>query len=189
MRTKLSLLRSLLQPVLRPVLVGLGLAAVFSGCVATQKIPVSTDPSGAVVFLDGKQVCPSTPCSVEMPKDKDHLLTVIREGYRQRDIAVRRVFDTASVLRESVREGARSGVEGALSSADQQERDGRAYTLKPDMVMLKLVGENEPEPAPAARNGQGGQPGQNGQGTGDPLLDMGLELFRVLEGGKDGQAQ
>ena len=155
-------------------------AAALSGCVATQKIPVSTDPSGAVVFLDGKQVCPSTPCSVEMPKDKDHLLTIIRDGYRQRDIAVRRVFNTASVLRESVREGVRSGMEGALSSADQQERDGRAYTLKPDMVMLKLVGENEPEPVPAARGAQG---------TGDPMLDMGLELFRIIEGGKGGQGQ
>ncbi len=173
MRTKTPLLRTACAALF---------AAALSGCVATQKIPVSTDPSGAVVFLDGKQVCPSTPCSVEMPKDQDHLLTIIREGYRQKDIAVRRVFNTASVLRESVREGARSGVEGALSSADQQERDGRAYTLKPEMVTLKLIGVNEPEPAPA-------KAGQGAQGTGDPMLDMGLELFRIIEGGQGGQSQ
>jgi hypothetical protein len=171
MRTKTPLLRTACAAFF---------VAVLSGCVATQKVPVSTDPSGAFVFLDGKQVCEATPCSVEIPKDQDHLLTILKDGYRQKDIAVRRVFNTASVLRESVREGARSGVEGALSSADQQERDGRAYTLKPDMVMLKLVGVNEPEPAPAARGAQG---------TGDPMLDMGLEFFRIIEGGKGDQAQ
>ncbi|MDQ7835405.1 MAG: PEGA domain-containing protein [Humidesulfovibrio sp.] len=72
------------------------LAAVFAiallgGCVTTQKVPVSTDPSGALVYLDGQQICAATPCSVEMATGQNHLLTIIKEGYGQKDIPVRPV--------------------------------------------------------------------------------------------------
>lgn len=65
--------------------------AGLSGCVAAQKVPVSTDPSGAMVYLDGSKVCEATPCSVEMLNDKSHLLTIVKDGYRQKDIQVRPV--------------------------------------------------------------------------------------------------
>ncbi|MBU1039801.1 MAG: PEGA domain-containing protein [Proteobacteria bacterium] len=64
-------------------------AALLGGCATTQKIPVSTDPSGAAVYLDGVQVCTSTPCSVEMSTDQNHLLTILMTGYGQKDIPVR----------------------------------------------------------------------------------------------------
>ena len=79
---------------------------VCCGCVATQNVPVSTDPSGAAVYLDGKQMCAATPCSVTIPKDQDHLLTIIKPGFHQKDIAVRRVYDTAGMLRDSVKHDA-----------------------------------------------------------------------------------
>lgn len=63
---------------------------VASGCAGVQRIPVSTDPSGAQVFLDGVAVCPATPCSVEADKNSDHLLTIIKDGYRQRDVTLNR---------------------------------------------------------------------------------------------------
>lgn len=84
-------------------------AALCSGCVAVQKVPVSTDPQGAVVYLDGKQVCAATPCSVEAANDQDHLLTIVKDGYRQKDIPLRRA-----------------------------KAAGGAATLSPDMVTLKL---------------------------------------------------
>jgi hypothetical protein len=158
-------------------------AAALSGCVATQKVPVNTDPMGATVYLDGKPVCQATPCSVEIPKDQDHLLTIAKDGYRQKDLPVRRVFDSASVLRESVRQGARAAQSGdlggaissAASSADKQEQDGRAYVLSPDMVILRLIPVGEPLPEEPAKNA-------GRQGTGDPALDLGLELYRMLDG-------
>lgn len=161
--------KSALIPALALVLLG--------GCVATQKVPVSTDPMGAVVYLDGKQVCAATPCSVEATKDQDHLLTIVKDGYRQKDIPLRREFDTVGTLRDSVRDGIRAGsITGAVKSADERERDGSAYTLKPDMVSIRLRSLSEPEPEPQkARSGS----------TGDPAVDLGLELFRMLEGGKD----
>jgi len=62
---------------------------LLCGCALTQKVPVSTDPSGAAVYLDGKPVCASTPCSVEASTDQTHLLTIIKEGYRQKDIPLK----------------------------------------------------------------------------------------------------
>jgi hypothetical protein len=50
---------------------------------------VSTDPSGALVYLDGALVCAATPCSVEMPTDQNHLLTILMAGHGQKDIPVR----------------------------------------------------------------------------------------------------
>ena len=81
-------MRSMSAPFLSPV-VALALAAALSGCATTQQVPVSTDPSGASVYLDGKLACPATPCSVEAEKGKTHLLTITKEGYRQKDIALR----------------------------------------------------------------------------------------------------
>lgn len=67
----------------------LATATLLCGCALTQKIPVSTDPSGATVHLDGRLVCAATPCSVEASTDQAHLLTIIKEGYRQKDIPLR----------------------------------------------------------------------------------------------------
>lgn len=71
------------------------LAAALTGCTSIQKIPVSTDPSGAVVYLDGNKVCETTPCSVEMKNDQSHLLTIVKEGYRQKDITMRLTQDSS----------------------------------------------------------------------------------------------
>jgi len=84
-------------------------ALLCTGCVTIQKVPVSTDPLGAVVYLDGKQVCASTPCSVEATNDQDHLLTIVKDGYRQKDIPLR-----------------------------LNKTSGGGATLSPDMVTLKL---------------------------------------------------
>jgi len=65
------------------------LAAAFTGCAGVQKVPVSTDPSGALVYLDGNKVCEATPCSVEAKNDQSHLLTIVKDGYRQKDITLR----------------------------------------------------------------------------------------------------
>jgi len=80
------------QTPLSPALLAALLAtALLGGCVSTQKVPVSTDPSGAMVYLDGGQVCAATPCSVEMSTDQNHLLTILKDGYGQKDIPVRPV--------------------------------------------------------------------------------------------------
>lgn len=179
-------------------------AALFCcGCVATQNVPVSTDPSGAVVYLDGKQMCAATPCSVAIPKNQDHLLTLIKPGYHQRDVPVRRVFDTANVLREGAAKSARavaggSGVgdalAGAAADADKRERDGSAYVLKPNMVALRLVPADQPQPEaqPQSTDPYDDTPmpqaKPRSQDPADPV-ELGLELYRLLEQGNKQGAQ
>jgi len=65
------------------------LTAAASGCALKQNVPVSTDPGGATVYLDGALVCPATPCSVEAATGQAHLLTIVKDGYRQRDIPLK----------------------------------------------------------------------------------------------------
>lgn len=160
-------------------------ATLLCGCVATQKIPVSTDPSGALVYLDGKVVCQGTPCGVEIPKDQDHLLTIVKEGYHQRDVPVRRVYDAMGVLKRSARDGVRSaefggglsgGVSSALKSADNQDKDGRAYVLKPDMITLRLIPADQPVPEEKPEKEKA-----------DPVNDLGLQLYKMLKGAQQGQ--
>lgn len=185
-----------LRTALAPALLAL-LAA--SGCVATQNVPVSTDPSGALVFLDGKQVCESTPCTVSVPKDQNHLLTVIRPGFHQRDVALTRVFDTAGVLKEELRKGARkaatgadasSVLSGAAQNVDKKEQDGSAYVLKPDLVVLRLTPADQPRPEdravsddPFAEPSQDqAQPAPQRKDKVDPV-EIGIDLYRILKGG------
>ncbi len=186
-------LRSALVPAL------LALVAV-GGCVATQNVPVSTDPAGAAVFLDGKQVCETTPCSVSVPKDQNHLLTVIKPGFHQRDVALTRVFDTAGVLKEELRRGARkaatgadagSVLSGAAQSVDKKEQDGSAYVLKPDLVVLRLTPADQPRPEDRAANPDDPfaepspdqtQPAPQRKDKVDPV-EIGIDLYRILKGG------
>lgn len=85
----------------------LALAALLcAGC--TQKIPVSTDPVGATVYLDGQKVCAATPCSVEASTSQAHLLTIVKDGYNQKEVPLR------------------------------LDKSGGGNTLSPDMVSLKL---------------------------------------------------
>ena len=87
---------------------------LLGGCVTTQKVPVSTDPGGAAVYLDGAQVCAATPCSVEMTTDQNHLLTIGQADYAQKDIPVRPV-----------------------------SASGGGSALRPDIVTLKLYKPGE----------------------------------------------
>lgn len=169
------------------------------GCVATQNVPVSSDPSGALVFLDGKQVCESTPCTVAVAKDQNHLLTVIKPGFHQRDVALRRVFDTAGVLKEELRRGARraatgsdpgSVLAGAAQSVDKKEQDGSAYVMQPDLVVLRLTPADQPRPEERAAsddpfaepNADQARPAPQRKDKVDPV-EIGIDLYRILKGG------
>lgn len=104
-------------------------AVLLGGCATTQKVPVSTDPSGALVYLDGVQVCAATPCSVEMSTDQNHLLTILLEGYGQKDIPVR----PASVS------GGGSALEPGIVTV-RMYKPGEVDMRDPDRVVDTAVG-------------------------------------------------
>lgn len=112
--------------------------------VPKQKIPVSTDPLGAAVYLDGEKAGTS-PCSVRADKQSDHLLTIIKEGYEQVEIILKRRFKPDKALRDGVISGIikGDGAEGVAKETarevDEQERSGEAYVLTPSIVTITLI--------------------------------------------------
>ncbi len=126
----------------------LSMSFLLSACgPATQNIPVSTDPGGALVLVDGQEVC-TTPCSATLEKTQDHILTLRKDGYKQVDIPVVRKYDTVGVARQATQSGMSSSSMGAntqgaianaLLSAGAAEEQGTAYVMSPSTVAVKLA--------------------------------------------------
>jgi len=123
------------------------LVLLLGACsAATQNIPVSSNPDGAVVLADGQQVC-STPCNVTLEKTQPHILTLKKEGYRQVDVQISRKYDTAAVTRDATRAGmwtssnganTQGAVANALMNVSADEQSGDAYVLTPASVVVRL---------------------------------------------------
>ncbi len=191
--------RSFFLPALPTLMALLALVLAGGGCVATQNIPVSSDPLGAVVYLDGKQACQATPCNIAVTKDQDHLLTIVKPGYHQRDVALRRVFDTTGVLKDEIRKGVRKAatggdasdvLSGAAQNVDKKEQDGSAYVIRPDMVVARLTPADQPRPEDRANTTddpfadpktQDQDPAKARNKELDPL-EIGIDLYRILKG-------
>jgi hypothetical protein len=124
----------------------LGLAACAPQ-IAMQTVPVSTDPGGASVLVDGKPAC-TAPCQVSLARNQDHILTLSKDGYRQQDVLIKRQYQTNKVLLNALNEGVRSGrfykdpymgSYGGVHSINSQEETGEAYVLSPSTVSLRLM--------------------------------------------------
>ncbi|MBI9080595.1 MAG: PEGA domain-containing protein [Pseudodesulfovibrio sp.] len=135
---------------------------LFTGCgAATQNIPVSTEPSGAIVYVDGTETC-TTPCNATLEKTQDHILTIKKDGYRQADVPIVRKYDTTGVARDATQSGMRSSSMGsntqgaianALMTAGAKEEQGTAYILTPSTVTVKLAKKGQTAPQAAGQDG------------------------------------
>jgi len=123
------------------------LLAACAPQIAMQTVPVSTDPGGVSVLVDGKPTC-TAPCQVSLARNQDHILTLTRDGYRQQDVLIKRQYQTNKVLLNALNEGVRSGrfyndaymgSYGGVHSINAQEETGEAYVLSPSTVSLRLV--------------------------------------------------
>lgn len=114
--------------------------------VYTQAVPVSTNPLGASVYADGREVC-KTPCSVTLPRNADHILTIVKDGYAQEDVVLTRSYEPRALVLKAAR--AIGGIgpttdprqvvdEGAKELADMEE-SGEAYHFVPGIVRLDLA--------------------------------------------------
>jgi hypothetical protein len=129
---------------------GLFILILASACapkVLTQSVPVSTLPAGASVLVDGRAGC-QTPCSLDLTRNQDHILSVQKEGYRQQDVIVKRQYQSERVLLRAINSGYNSatffnnpamGLQSGVASMDSQEQTGEAYILAPSAVSLKLM--------------------------------------------------
>jgi len=127
-------------------------ASLLAGCgAATQNIPVSTNPTGAMVYADGVETC-SAPCTVTLEKTQPHILTFKLDGYKQADVQISRKYDTGGVTRDAMQTGMRqksfgasteAAVANALLSTESSESNGDAYVLTPSSVVVKLVADGQ----------------------------------------------
>lgn len=130
-----------------------GIAFLCCSCapmIATQHIPVSSNPSGATVLVDGSPSC-TTPCGVELPRNQDHILTLQKPGYRQQDVTIKRQYQTQQTLLNAINSGFNTGtffndpamgMNSAVQSLNRQKETGEAYLLVPSTVTVALVPTN-----------------------------------------------
>lgn len=132
-----------------PVLLSLTLLSL-SACapkVLTQPLPVSTDPVGVNLSVDGKSSC-ITPCQLDLPRNQDHILTLTKDGYKQQDVVIKRQYQTQKVLLNAINQGSQSanffknnawGFNGGVQSINEQEDTGEAYVLVPSTLRVRMM--------------------------------------------------
>lgn len=120
------------------------------GCetvVLKQDIPVSTNPMGARILADGKPAG-QTPGTVSLERNKDHILTLVKENYQQVDIVINRQYQSNKVLMKAVQSGVNTGLffknagmgmNSGFNSVSNQEATGEAYVLVPPSVAVTLI--------------------------------------------------
>lgn len=126
------------------------LALLLFGCkpvVLKQDIPVSTNPMLARIYADG-QLVGQTPGSVSLERNRDHILTLVKENYLQEDVVIKKQYQSDNVFMKAVRSGvnaglfhkdARMGINRGYSSMSMQEETGEAYVLIPAVVKIDLI--------------------------------------------------
>lgn len=171
-------------------------AMLLSACgptVLTQPVPVSTDPAGVNVAVDGKAACVA-PCQVDLARNQDHILTLTKDGYRQQDVLIKRQYQTNKVLLNAINQGAQSaqffkdgwmGANQGVMSMNSQEETGEAYVLSPSTVSLRLVPVGgfpaKTTPEQAAQAVSGGLSPLDALDTGDQQM-----LENILETSRSG---
>lgn len=121
--------KKLASSVLLVLVVGLNCvscATIVNG--TTQKIPVSSEPAGAYVFVDGIPAgC--TPTQIQVKRKYTHLVTLSKEG-----------FDDATVRLEPVLSAAVAGniIAGGFIGWGVDAVNGAQYRLVPGAVNVRL---------------------------------------------------
>lgn len=132
------------------LLTTLGLFCV-AGCssklrVEEQAITVASDPIGAAVFADGT-FQGNTPTVVSLTKDREHIITVTKEGHGVHMIPVHLVKDDMKDMQEAVLDGVHDGlfyqdplwaVTSARAKLEKSEKSGKHARLEPSSICLKL---------------------------------------------------
>lgn len=148
---------------------------LFTGCapqVLKQRVPVSTNPTGAKVYVDGT---PSgeTPTTVELERTQSHVLTLLKENYRQTDVVIQQRKKSEEQLFKAINSGVTTGMMfkdpgmgmmRAMDSYSTQEKTGEAYELWPSAVTVELEPLEGVEGSPHRSD----QTRQNDRGSAQP---------------------
>jgi hypothetical protein len=103
-----------------------GCATIVSG--TTQKMDVTSKPSGALAVVDGK-LSGTTPTTFTLERKSDHTIEISKDGYRTQTVILRRVFNemmTGNILI------------GGLVGSGVDAVSGSMYKLTPERVDVVL---------------------------------------------------
>lgn len=126
------------------------LVIFISACsqpVLRQDVPVTTNPLGAKIYANG-QLMGTTPASVALERNRDHILTLILDNYRQENVVISRQYQKEKVYLKAIQSGVNSGlffkdprmgIGSSMSSLSTQESTGEAYILVPPAVKVELT--------------------------------------------------
>lgn len=113
------------------------LSLFLAGCATivhgtTQEIPVSSEPSGAEVLVDGGNAG-RTPCKIEIKRKMDHVVTFQKAGYQEENITVMHVLS-----------GAVAGniLAGGFVGWGVDAASGAQYKLVPNAIHVHLTPED-----------------------------------------------
>ncbi len=126
------------------------LALMAGGCsapVLRQDIPVSTNPMGAKIYANG-QLLGTTPGTVSLERNRSHILTLVKDNYRQEDVTIVNQYQKEKVYLKAVQSGINSGlffkngamgIQSSMHSLSSQEETGEAFVLSPPAVKVTLT--------------------------------------------------
>jgi len=176
------------------------LALMAGGCstpVLRQDIPVSTNPMGAKIYANG-QLVGTTPGTVSLERNRSHILTLVKDSYRQEDVTIVNQYQKEKVYLKAVQSGINSGlffknsaisVQSSMHSLSSQEESGEAFVLSPPAVKVTLTplagaAVSGPAAAPSV-TGAGASASQPPDSTEAPPMDrreLSKELFKIGAG-------
>lgn len=132
------------------------------GCsqpVLKQDIPITTNPMGARIYANGQPVG-TTPTTVSLERNRDHIVTLVKDNYRQEDVVISRQYQKERVYLKAIQSGVNSGlffkdprmgINSGMGSINTQEETGEAYILVPPAVKLTLTPLSGPSGAAPAQ--------------------------------------
>jgi hypothetical protein len=103
-----------------------GCATIVKG--TTQKIPIASDPSAAEVTADG-QMIGQTPIEITLERKRDHLVSVSKEGFHPKSIAITK--STGGAVWGNL-------LAGGLIGWGIDATSGAQYNLSPESISLQL---------------------------------------------------
>jgi hypothetical protein len=176
------------------LIIGL-IAFLGAGCslpVLKQDIPVSTNPTGAKIYANG-QLMGITPGSVALERNRDHIITLMKDNYRQEDVFVKKQYQQSKVLMKAIQSGVNSGIffkdsrmaiNSGMGSISMQEDTGEAYILVPPAIIVNLSSLYGPPATPAVLT-----PAPGTETTGSTIQARDLLAAGVVAGAAVGAAQ
>ena len=103
-----------------------GCATIVKG--TTQGVPVSSDPSGADILVDGMLVG-TTPTDIELKRKRDHLIVIEKKGYAPKSVAV--VKNVGGAVWGNI-------IAGGLIGWGVDATSGAQNNLSPKTIYVKL---------------------------------------------------